>query len=296
MSDPIITLPRQFDGKTLSKVAADVVAIAPDDLPPALVFDFSMLHFVRPAGVVFLSNLVHWLNEKGAKVTFINCDMNKAVIKYLDDSLFFEQHCGSKLSEQASPRSTTQPLVRIAQEDSHAWVETHVIPWLAGRLSITEASLYTLKACISELFNNIQDHTIYDIGSIFVQHFPAEKVVTVSVSDFGVGIPEKVREQLPGISDSDAIIQSVQEGFTTRSRPGNKGIGLDYLLRTVVLTNGGKVTFYSGESIVRFEKSREGIRPTVVGDGGFCPGTTIDIELRTDAIEVLPEEREDLQW
>jgi hypothetical protein len=31
-------------------------------------------------------------------------------------------------------------------------------------------------------------------------------------------------------------------------------------------------------------------------DVGFCPGTTIDINLRTDTIEEVPDEREDLQW
>jgi hypothetical protein len=52
-----------------------------------------------------------------------------------------------------------RPLQKIAQKDSHAWLETNFVPWLAARLKITEASLYTFKACISELFNNIQDHT-----------------------------------------------------------------------------------------------------------------------------------------
>jgi anti-sigma regulatory factor (Ser/Thr protein kinase) len=215
---------------------------------------------------------------------------------YLDDSLFFEQHCGSKLRPQASPRSTTRPLMRIAHKDSHAWLSTDLVPWLSARLSITPASLYSMKACVSEIFNNIQDHTRFDIGSIFVQHFPNEKEVTISVSDFGLGIPESVRSMLPDLDDADAIIQAVQEGFTTKSKPGNQGTGLDYLLKTVVGTNGGEVTFYSCKSIVRFSKIENEIRPSPLGGVGFCPGTTIDISLRTDTIEVLPDEREELVW
>lgn len=296
MPDPIIILPAQFNGTTLSKVAAAVLEHAQGQWPTSLIFDFSRLRFIRPAGVVFLSNLAYWLNEHGTKVSFINCDTNETPIKYLDDSLFFEQHCGAKLDPNSAPRSTTRPLVRIAQEESHAWLETNLVRWLAGRLSITEPSLYAFKACISELFNNIQDHTTHDFGSIFVQHFPNDKEVTISVSDLGLGIPEKVREKEPERSDSDAIIRAVQEGFTTKSRPSNRGAGLDYLLRVAVLNNGGKVTIYSGKGIVCFEKSGTSIRPVVFPDVGFCPGTTIDIGLRTDTIEELPEEREDLQW
>ena len=38
------------------------------------------------------------------------------------------------------------------------------------------------------------------------------------------------------------------------------------------------------------------IHPFSVENVGFCPGTTIDINLRTDLIEQLPEEREELEW
>ncbi len=176
MAVPVVTLPRNFDGPTLSRVADDVIAHAQNGKwPPRLQIDFSKLNFIRPPGVVFLSNLLHWLGSKGSTVELINCDPNKPAISYLDDSLFFEQHCGETLRDNASPRSTTRPLLKISQKESHAWLETNFVPWLAARLSITEASLYAIKVCVSELFNNIQDHTRYDIGSIFIQHFPNEK-------------------------------------------------------------------------------------------------------------------------
>jgi hypothetical protein len=56
------------------------------------------------------------------------------------------------------------------------------------------------------------------------------------------------------------------------------------------------VTIYSGAGIVRFVRAGNEARPIVYKDVGFCPGTTLDLALRTRAIEVLPEEREDLQW
>jgi hypothetical protein len=117
------------------------------------------------------------------------------------------------------------------------------------------------------------------------------------LSDFGLGIPEKVRQQVPKLSDSEAIKQAVREGFTTKSRSTNKGLGLDSLLKTAVIRNGGEVTIYSGKGIVRFyRKDGTALGSYAFKDVGFCPGTTIDINLRTDTIENEAEEREDLEW
>ena len=298
MPAPVVVLPKQFNGLSLATLAAEVTKRARAGWPPELVFDFSELTFIRPAGVVFLSNLVHWLNEKKTRVLFRNTKKQAAPLFHLDDSLFFQQHLGSKIRPTASPRPTTRPLLRLAQKDSHAWLQSNLLPWLASRLSINEASLYSVKVCVSELFNNIQDHKRYDIGSIFIQHFPNENCVIFSVADFGLGISEKVRSKVAEISDSAAIIKAVEEGFTTKSNPANQGAGLAYLLKTIVQSNDndGQVTFYSGRSIVKFENEGEIIKPTVVASGGFCPGTTIDIKLRTDKIEILPDQVEDLQW
>ena len=167
MTAPTISIPRQFTGLTLSRVADSVVQKANNGWPPELIFDFAELNFIKPAGVVFLSNLFHWLKEKGCEPTFDHIDGNSQALRFLDDSLFFEQHCGSKVRATSSPRETTRPLLKIAQKDSHNWLEFNLLPWLAGRLSITPASLFSLKASVSELFNNIQDHTRYDIGSTF---------------------------------------------------------------------------------------------------------------------------------
>ncbi len=293
MSIPTVKLPYQFNGLSLSKVAADLAMHAQKGWPPEVIIDFSNLGFVRPAGIVFLSNMFAWMGAQRTKVTLIGLTApGDAVL--LDDALFFEQHCGSKLRSDATPRSTTRPLMKIAHSNSHDWLENNLVPWLAWCLSVSRASLYTFKNCVAELFNNIQDHTQLDIGTICAQHFPRESRVYISLSDLGLGIPERVRTKVPGLSDSAAIIKAVEAGFTTKSVPSNQGIGLDYLLEAVVKQNGGSVSFYSLNSIVRFTPPHAA--PFVVPNVGFCPGTTIDIVLRTDTIVNLPEEREDLEW
>lgn len=291
----IVPLPRRLEGLTLSKVIDHIVDNSSDVLPSRIHFDFSPLSFIKPTGVVFLSNLSYWLMQKGTEVGFLNIDGPSEALRYLDDSQFFLQHCG-RVRDGSRVRGTTQPLLRIARDESHGWLRLTLLPWLAGRLRLSIASFHALQVSISELFNNIKDHTRFDIGSIFVQHFPNENRVLIAVSDFGLGIPENVRGVHPEISDADAILAAVKNGFTTRSVDTNEGIGLDYLLQTVVGVNGGEVTFYSLRAIVKFTQGAVGIVGTKFNNVGYCPGTTIEISLRTDTIEALEEESEDLEW
>src|ERR1700694_1240016 len=50
MSSPIILIPRQFKGVTLSKLANDITSQHPNGLPGSLTSDFQQLSFIRPAG------------------------------------------------------------------------------------------------------------------------------------------------------------------------------------------------------------------------------------------------------
>lgn len=296
LTTPLIQLPNQFYGARVSHIITEVEAHSPDGLPSQICFDFGTLGFVRPVGVVILSNLVHWLASKGTKVLFRNIDRPTQALRFLDDSLFFKQHTGKVVNAGAAPRSTTRPLIQITRDRSHEWLETDLLPWLSSKLSLSVASFGALKTSISEIFNNIKDHTTMDIGSIFVQFFPNEKRINIAVSDFGAGIPSSVAKVQSGLTDHEAIRLAMTEGFTTRSIPTNQGIGLDYLLRTAVLTNGGYVTVYSRSGIVEFHRSGDKIEPRDTAHVGFIPGTTIDICLRTDTIEAIQDSLEDLEW
>lgn len=283
----------------MSRTAAEVLAWMPDGAPenlPEVTIDFSHLSFIRSSGVVFLSNLIWWLHHHGAQVQFSGTDAPTQALRFLDEANFFEHHCGAKLRDSASPPATTQPLVRLSHQASHAWLGSNFVPWLAEQLDVTEPSVYVLKVCISELFDNIKDHAGVDAGSMFAQFFPETRELTICVADCGVGIPHTVRERIPNASDAEAIIYAAKPGFTSKSTPWNMGSGLTYLLQTIVARHGGQVTIYSGNSMVDFMGGAAGIRPIPFASGGFSPGTMIDISLRTDSIDLLPDETEDLRW
>ena len=97
-------------------------------------------------------------------------------------------------------------------------------------------------------------------------------------------------------SDSDAIVAAVQKGFTSQSVETNSGMGLDQLLRSVVVELGGKVIIYSGAGMVAFTPQKGSIVTEQYRGIGFCPGTTIEIDLDPRVIPNLPDSEDELQW
>lgn len=296
MSSLTLKLPGHLSGSSLCRVVSEFIRGCPAGLPASVTLDFGSLRFIEPAGVTFLSNFISWLHHKSVRVLLANHTSGSEALRFLDDSLFFEGVLGSRLNAWASPRNTTKPLVNVHHDESHAWLRMELVPWLSGRLNLTAASLHQFQVCISEIFNNIKDHSSLEIGCIFVQHFPNLHRVNIAVADFGKGIPNAVRSVRPQMTDAEAIVQAVQEGFTTKSTPRNRGAGLDYLLQTVVGANGGSVSIFSLSAHVQFTRNGTSIESQSFADIGFCPGTTIDIQLRTDTIVSIQDEAEDLIW
>lgn len=290
-----VLLPRQFVADQLFPFIKEQFGNF-ETVPCAVTFDFSRMNFVLPSGIVFLSNLTLFLVRRGCKVSFTGMDCNKQCIKYLDDSLFFEQHMKMKLFSDSVPRSTTRPLIEIRHQDCHGWIHNDFAPWLSDISGVPVNGLAEFKTCMSELFNNINDHSEFDVGSVFAQWYPQKKNLQIVVADFGQGIPETVRRIEADLTDNEAIIRAFDEGFTSQSTPQNRGQGLYYLRQNVLDHLGGRLTVRSREGAVTFGKSGNSLTVMPYKAQGFCPGTMIEFSIDTDMIEFEEENDGDFQW
>lgn len=279
-----VNLPRQFRASVLfQEIHARFGRF--DEIPPIVDFDFSYMSFVRPSGVVFLSNLCRYLQRQGSRVTFSGLSPVSPSIRFLDDALFFEQHLGHKLISESVPRVTTQPLLEIHLEQSHGWIGFRLIPWLSNCSGVEEIHLAEFRTCISELFNNIKDHTELDVGSIFAQWYPNERSLEICLADFGAGIPKTVERVCEGLSDSEAISRAFEDGFTSQSLPTNRGVGLHYLQQNVVESLNGTIEVNSASGSLFIEKVGNLVRKMPYQHLGFCPGTLINMRISTDRID-----------
>lgn len=263
-----------------------------------VIIDLRYLRFITPAGVVILANTLEWIRSNGGSFSFklpqANPRIENEAVRYLDDSGFFEQYLGAKLSPCSRLRPTTVPLSLVSYELSYQWLQVRLIDWLSARLAMNRESLGILDLCFGEVFNNIRDHSGENVGCVAAQHFPSQNLVHIAVSDFGVGIPTRVREKLPELADSAAVLKSIEQGFTTESTPRNRGAGLDTLANQVAQENGGNLVILSGHAVLSAQRGPE--QPAVSAREAQVsyPGTLIDARLRTDTIE--PLDPEDLLW
>lgn len=291
----IVTIPSKLNSTTMHLLLSKV--ITPDLVPvdQEIILDFTNLNFIEPVGVTILGNLAQWLMKRNVSVIVQWPTNYPQAISYLDDSLFFQYYIGKKINQNATQRSTTIPLQFVTYQDSYQWLDNKLVTWLASRLNLTRASLGDIKVCFQEIFNNINDHSRENIGCFFAQHYPNKNTVNIAISDFGIGIPSNVQKFVPGMTDSMAIKKATEQGFSTKSNPGNRGAGLDVLIRNVVKNNQGWVYIHSNHGILECKRGHNNdIVLEPIDIYGFYPGTLFEIVLRTDTIEHLEEE--EFEW
>ncbi|MEK8128647.1 ATP-binding protein [Paenibacillus filicis] len=292
-----VRLPSQFDSESMYSFISNTLNEENEPHSNEISFDFRPLEFITPVGVTVLSNLIGKLMKHGTKVSFVYRAPNRLIkfcpIAFLDDSMFFKHYLGNSLDGYARLRPTTLPLSNVTYAKSHDYL-TSTMVWLASKLSLTKKSLGDVETCMKEVFNNIKDHSSEKIGSVFVQQYPRNNTVMFAISDFGVGIPFHIQRIHPSLSDGEAIRLAVQEGFTTKTSPRNRGAGLDFLLHNVVKNNKGFVYIHSNRGILNCTgDGNGGIKFEVKNTAGFYPGTLLEINFRTDTIE---NEEEEFLW
>jgi len=295
-----IFLPTTLDEITILGCIRQAVAHNWLPIDDIIIFDFSNLSngFVKPTGVTAFANLIKWLQKHGCIIRFAGFNELGQALAYLDNSLFFEKYLGRKLHPLAQCKGTTIPLKEVDTADRHRWIENELFVWLNKRLALDiDKHMPEFKVCMDEIFNNINDHSGVQIGCSFAQHYPRKDLVEIAISDFGIGIPSQVRKILgPEVSAKDALLQAVEEGFSTQSLPSNRGSGLDTLIQNIVNSNNGTVTIMSHDGLLLAAPSNQGIDYSTRTINYIYPGTLLKIILKTDTIPDTPYQEEEFLW
>lgn len=292
-----VFLPYRFTRDAIYQFTGAVVGANGYPVDSDINLDFKNLGYIDGSGLTVLCNTVEWLHSHGVRLAISNHSPDTASIKYLDDCGFFEHLTGKTLRPHARLRQTTLPFARVEHAEAHGWLEANFTPWLSGILAVRPGAVGSVRTCMKEIFNNILDHSTQSIGFVHCQHYPKPKLVGVTVSDFGKGIPRNIRTLSPNLTDAEAILKATEEGFTTKSNPRNMGVGLDFLIENVI-GNGGNVSIYSYMGSVHCyrDDNGEAIREPRTGNG-YYPGTLVDITLRTDCfVGDDEEEEEEIEW
>jgi anti-sigma regulatory factor (Ser/Thr protein kinase) len=290
-----IQLPYSFERKTMFAVVDEILHPDLELKSNRVLFDFSRLKFADPTAITVLSNLIEFLRKKGAKIEYLNYQLPSDGNKYLDDCGFFKKYLGEQVFPNSALRQSTLPLQLITHAKSLEWMEHKLTPWIENKVGRTGESFAEIKSCLSEVFNNIRDHSGENVGSVFAQYYPKTKTVMLSISDFGKGIPTNVRKAFPEFSDEKAISKAMEQGFTTKSTPVNQGIGLYYLSKNVVQINGGEIWINSLSGAVRCIASASGVKMLPYKEKFSYPGTLLQLTFNTDKLGSLGA-KEEFEW
>lgn len=294
----VVQLPHSFNLESMRWFIKNAVDAQKGSGVDRLVFDFIPLRFIEPEGVVVLSNTIEYFKQSRVRVFFRGHNFATPPIRYLDDSGFFKKYLGEGMFIGGGPRGTTVPLEFFCGTSYISYLYRSLVPWIGNSVNLSEDTLATIRASLEEVFHNVEYHSGVNSGCVFAQHFPKAKKICIAISDFGIGIPNRVRTVMPEVSESEALRLAVREGFTTKTNVRNRGVGLSTLIKYITQRNGGTVLIHSDRGYLSATQGADAPNITSRQMEWVYPGTLVHVVLRTDTLERLENDvaPEVFQW
>lgn len=253
--------------------------------------DFSNDPFLKPFQLTSLSCLIEEYHQKDCKIEF-KLNENSKTGKYLKSIRFSEYWKeGFDRSQYTSMEANNSLYLWKIGEEYIDGYTSHVKEYMQNAF-FENKDLSGIHKVLSEIFNNIFNHSNSEVdGYVFIQYYPKEELLRVSVCDFGIGIPSSVNNYLTRdfnkkLTDELALRVAFKKHFSVRSIPQNMGYGLDTLHSVVMDTEGG-LMFYSNNGLLRWDTERLKFQNVIKRFNG----TLIDIKMRA---QFFPDEEEDV--
>lgn len=257
-------------------------------IPEVVVVDFSGIRFIYPYHLASLSCLIEGYAIRGSKIHF-KFDKENPGKTYLERIRFTE------FWEPGFPRDDYNfdgrclPLWKIDYPRISPFIEEAQRYFEHNLLS--GADLSPLAIVLSEVFNNVEDHSESLVnGFTLTQYYPSEHIIMLSVCDFGVGIPRKIQEYMKMLgklvpAPDKCIELALRQGFSTKSTPKNKGLGLDNVFSNVKI-QAGQLQIISNNAYFGKKANGEETLQTIAEN---LSGTHIVISLDTSLLESKDE-------
>ncbi|OGV18110.1 MAG: hypothetical protein A2237_06235, partial [Stygiobacter sp. RIFOXYA2_FULL_38_8] len=248
-----------------------------------VILDFKGINFFEPLDIILFSMCVIELKNKNLLVKYVH--PQKKLVDYYLTQIGLVEFCKTNYSQPATittiQSKTAMPLRRITISTMNEYIEL-----AKGYFShlCDSKDLDFLNLTISELINNVNDHSLSKIDAyIFSQFYPKLNTIKVVVGDLGIGIPNSVNEyrrklKQSILTDKEAILWAIDKNTSTKSRPHNRGKGFDNLIE---FTNYNKsiMYIYSNSAILAVSQKRKALFDNTIAN---FKGTLIQMEIYVD--------------
>jgi len=242
--------------------------------------DFSKCDFLRQNAVAFLGGMISYINMKGGIASIKPETLIHSAVKanLLQNGFLyamgedFPPWDGNSIPYRQDKQQDLQKISRYLEEK---WIGK-------GWLNIHPELSHEIVSNVLEIYSNAFTHGfspngVYSCG----QNFPVLEELKLTTIDFGVGIPQSVRDYLYSIgksfkiSDEETLQLAFQDGFSTK--PGLGGLGLK-LLKDFIQKNEGQLDIYSCRGHAIIDKNGEQYESI----NSFFKGTIVNITLKRD--------------
>ncbi|MHB8579331.1 MAG: hypothetical protein ACYDA4_05660 [Ignavibacteriaceae bacterium] len=253
------------------------------DAGKEIVYDLRNYSFFEPVDILLFAMSLMYFKNNNFKQKYIP-PLKSKVDAYLSAIGLFE-FCKTNYEEPKTieiiPSLSAMPLRRITPVTMDNYI---LLAQSYFSQHCTTKDISFLNITISELINNVQDHSQSPIDAyIFCQLYPRQNIIKVVVGDLGIGIPVSVNNFLKSqnksvFTDKDAISWAVGQNTSTKSQPHNRGKGLNNLVEFIQF-NGSIMHIYSNSGLLIAAKDGTDLRENNIRNFG---GTIIQMDINID--------------
>ena len=238
-----------------------VRVIAETEAAEAVQWDFAGVNFLHP---FFLAPLSIYKNTSGKDIECINIPLR--IQSYLNSICFDRMlHFGSEKREdveavmQKYTDKTYLPLCSFAMTDANKDTFGSIIQSVLTKQAGIGRGSSSLSYLISELLDNIYEHSRSSNGYVFSQYLEREGVIDLCIADRGITIAGSFQQaglyqdEIDG-SETEAL-KLANEGYSTKNRPEaeNRGYGISTSKEMLVVGMKGAFFMLSGGAFHRYE-------------------------------------------
>lgn len=229
-----------------------------------VIWDFSGVEFLHP---FFLAPLAIYKNNVDKKIECINIPLR--IQSYLnsvcfDRMLHFDKDLRNDVEDVMKKYLTKTyiPLCSFAMTDSNKDSFGSLLQkMIIKQVNMKREGINPLNYLISELLDNIFEHSYSSMGYVFSQYIESEGTIDLCIADTGITIAGSFKrsnlfqEEIDG-NETEAL-KLANEGYSTKNRPDaeNRGYGISTSKRMLVEGMKGAFFMLSGQAFHRFENA-----------------------------------------
>ena len=227
--------------------------------------DMSKINWIMPTSIILVSSCIKSFKDNKCEVK-IKFPDNKNTANYLKTLSFPGGNAEGVLGETYT---TIINFEKNPQEAANTAIK------LLKKIFPEIASGSPLSYLVSELIDNIEEHSEYKNGFVLGQYYKKKNVIDVCIYDDGISIPTCFAKNNVPFNQGKTATEMAFEGVSTKEEEGGRGYGLRSSSRIVTDGLNGDFLLFSGEGILHINPS--GTKNFYKLENTHIPGTLINL-------------------